>query len=101
MGFRRTVERIEGGTERDMNGFLVFLFVGCGKAEDDGGKAREAEDAESIAFGQLLDRELEGWNVGEDVECCVGSGFEHAEDTSKGGVLDFLQLFEVAFLGLV
>ena len=72
MGFWGPVERIEGGMERDVNGFLVFLFVGGGKAEDDGGKTREAEDAESIAFGQLLDRELEGRNVSEDVECCFG-----------------------------
>ena len=63
MGFRGMVERIKGGTEGDVDGFLVFLFVGGGKAEDDRGEAREAEDAESIAFGQLLDRELEGRNV--------------------------------------
>ena len=77
MCFWGTVERIEGGMERDVNGFLVLLFVGGGKVEDDGGEAREAEDAESIAFGQLLDRKLEGWNVGEDVECCLGCGSEN------------------------
>ena len=74
MGFRGTVEWIEGGTEWNVNGFLVFLFVGGGKAEDDRGEAGEAEDAESIALGQLLDREFQWGNVCEDVKCCVRGG---------------------------
>ena len=56
---------------------------------------------ESIAFGQLLDRELNGWNISKDVERCFGGGLEHTKDTLKSGVLDFLQLFEVTYLGFV
>ena len=35
------------------------------------------------------------------LSAALGGGLEHTEDTSKSGVLDFLQLFEVTYLGFV